>query len=603
MITAQNITEKIILARGKKAQVTLVGNEFVIQDVTDLKSIMGSGDPNNYQEYFRLGVSLNKSTFFTGETLRVSVDMEYLLLDPATVPMVFGVFVQVPTGDIVTAFPVPVSNPGMRIAYAAPFGNNMEWETGHRYQDELVSALFDTAWQSQITPLTFDPAYPFGQYRVMVISFLLWENELYAISWDEKTCNYISVPEPVYSLPQLDRPIFQDHLRLEVADLDLLARLPRASTALGLAITTAGQNGIIGGLELNTAIDERGEYVYISPGIGTLYGRIDDVLGSHPIIVTDPVKVGYFSAHIPPSGTTRFDPIALGLSVISEGTDPGSAGDPRIMIYPETIDPSTGRPKRELQTVPTRSKYMVTASWMTGSADQSTAESIPAPANSMIVGYVINGETKSVYNKAYAPIVLHQHRTATVLDHPDRSVQSRHVETGVIGEFTPGYDLSLKKISDEIMGARGNKSSINERLEAIITEDGTIVEEPIVELIDERLTNLFSGVVDSKGNLLPSALTGSGMLAKMAAVMGVVPHAQYVQLPGGFSQDQCSWIVGMSQFAFSPGSQNTPALTILLQCYCTGRMVTCQSVVKYSNTIERTLPGSANFLTIGWESN
>jgi len=364
---------------------------------------------------------------------------------------------------------------------------------------------------------------------------------------------------------------------------------------------------------LGIGFDSGGSYVYINPGSGVIYAYADEILGSHPLIVPDKLKVGYFTNYVPVPGVTRYDLICIGIDTITEGEESGIEGDPRVFIYPTQIDPQTGRPKRQVQTIPTRSKYVAKTLWVTGSTDYNTAKNLPAPEGYMVLGWAANSQDSGVYaieTRDFPAIVLPQHREKAELDHPDRSVKANHVELDVIGNFTTGTDLSLKAISNEIRGqtgvegARGNKATINERLEAIITEDGTIVEEPVIEMIDARLTDLFAGVVDSKGNLMSSALSGSGVLAKAAAVMGVAPHEQYVQLPHGYSQDQCSWIIGLAQIGFTPGSQSVHAQSVVIECHNLGRLVNCRALVTFDGAatpIETR--GSANFLTIGYESN
>lgn len=573
----------------------------------------------NWQDVFKCKITLRDGILYTDDWLEVTADLENLYQDAPSLPVAFALRITTPDDTEVQAYPNPTQNPMLNIALPAPFGNNKEWLRDYNWNRLFVThTIEDGAFKTQLTPIQITKEFPKGKYLARLMTYLIWPNdetgelEAYEMSWDTKAfyVSYKPDPEPPqpppdhYSLPQLERPIFHDHARLEAVDLNLLARLPRASTALGLSIALAGQNGVIGGLELGIGTDKRGKYVYINPGVGAVFSNVDDVSGSHPIVLTEPLRVGHFADHVP--SQLRYDPIAIGLSTKDEGIEKGSNGDDRVMIYPGSSDPDTGRPIRKIKNIPTRSKYIAKSMWIIGSNDLDAAMKMIAPEGYMIVGWVKNSQNaseQSVITKEFDPVVLKQHREKSILDHPDRSVLARHIHEDVVGDFTPGKDMSLRKMSDEIKGARGKKNSINERLEAIIREDGSIVEEPIVEIIDAQLTSLFSGIVDSKGNLMPNALTGSGMLAKAAATMGVVPHGQFVQLPSGFSESQCSWIVGIAQMAFSPADDTKAARSITLICNCTGRLVNCQSVVVYSNNTERKLPGTANFLTIGWESH
>jgi len=200
-LTNVNIIEKMLGAKEKPYTTTLFDGEWGIEKKTSLDSLFIPNkdaslddDPDNRQDLFKCSISLNKTTFFPGEILNITANLESLVEDPVSVPMAFGVFVQIPSGEIITALPVPESNPGMRIAVADPVGNDQEWEFDHIYNDSVTSNIWnDTTWGGQITPLTFAESYPYGIYKIMLMAFLVWEGELYAISWDQKNVSYSQV--------------------------------------------------------------------------------------------------------------------------------------------------------------------------------------------------------------------------------------------------------------------------------------------------------------------------------------------------------------------------------------------------------------------------
>ena len=228
------------------------------------------------------------------------------------------------------------------------------------------------------------------------------------------------------------------------------------------------------------------------------------------------------------------------------------------------------------------------------------------------LGYVrssTNTDLQSLLMNPDNPVLtMKTHREKTPLDHADESILVQHIDPSIIGDFSTANnstDLDLKSISDEIWAARGNTTGINERMSAVISEDGTIIREPVKDLVEEVLTDLFSNMIDSKGNLREGAMNQAGLLTRGAAVMGVVPDGGFVQLPFGYSQSQCAWMGAFADVAFSPGAQTLQAKWIKLFCTVNGRQITTRSVVKYDaggTETESTYHGSANFLCIGFKT-
>lgn len=625
---SKEILQKIILPQNKSNSVlTNTGKEFqVIQREKNLDEILSdaadqmesqdySGGGSGHQDIFKCIIALKNSegkeiySISPGETVHLYAQLDYMLNNPSEVPVIFFGKLTIPTGETILFIPTPAHNPNLPIYADPPLGNLRKWACTFKWDDQLICHHISSGGVigGQIFPIEFTSAFPAGTYTV---SFEVWYNDnsgLAAyVSSDEVTFLMQQQPYQSVKISQYDRVKFHDDQRIEYIDFDRISQQTMGALVLLSSAVFDGKDAVLDGMKLAVYQDDNGKYVGIGPGKGTVYGSVDGFNGNHIIVLQDRcLPVGYFTAHLPPEDE-RWDLICLGLETIDEGIEEGSPGDDRVFLESGQFNPD-GSPVLKTKTVPTRRKLRAVPEWING-ADETTARAMKAPFGKLKLGYAVTKKSTGEYyvvNESYPAMTVLKHRTSQSLDHANGSVRKQHIDSNIIGaDFTPGVDLSLKKIADEVRYARGNKSSVNERLEYVITPDGLIVEDTFRPVIDERLTYMLSGLIDQKGNLKPGALADLGVVATVAGTMGAVPSESDIQVPNRWSQDKCYWFAGAANFGFSPGSGGQPAVHIGVKCEMVGLIARVYTEVQYAGSTSLiTLHGTANFICIGFKTS
>lgn len=368
-----------------------------------------------------------------------------------------------------------------------------------------------------------------------------------------------------------EQPVFVQNEQLTEEDFRNITQLPIKS--LGNALTTVfhGQTGILEGLTLEVVNGE----VFVTRGFGVVTN----------INATDPSKIDGTFIVVNNKKTKIFNVSDLPVSSI-------------VMIYLTHEIKNQGVKTRNFvrEDGSIRSQDIVTViehGWSPGWLNKWGA----GPYYNMIpIGKIdTGGLSPTVIQWDHPILTLYGHKTATPIDHPDGSIQARHIDPALIGAtYEAGKDLSIEAISDILVGLKGNMESASARIKAVVDEGGNVNNEAIATVVEQLVQSHLAGLTDGQGNLSQNAIEettddqGRPLVYQIGIWAGQVDgNLGRAQIPTGFSLEETIFFPGIARLHWDQFHGSSVELNCeisregVVQCYAT---VNAQSAKKYYGT-------------------
>jgi len=199
------------------------------------------------------------------------------------------------------------------------------------------------------------------------------------------------------------------------------------------------------------------------------------------------------------------------------------------------------------------------------------------------------------------PLTLFQHSEKTPIDHPNGSIQSRHIDDLIMGDYQDGSDLNLRKMSRALINLQGNMASPDERISTVLDGSGNIENDAIETAVESLVQKHLGGLTDGQGNLAQKAVdnakddVGRPIIYKIGIKSGQVNGDNgRMAIPEGFTVSDCVFILSIGKL----GWDQHRGSSVEIVCYEAAPGI-CQCYADVNGTGQKKYYGTANFIAIG----